>query len=111
MLLFAAVAAGCGGDSDSDSGGDNTGTVPTGDATVTLQATTFEPADVSVTTGQTVVWRWAGGVQHNVNGGEDVFKSKLQTKGYFTHTFDTAGTFEFHCDVHPTTMKGTITVT
>jgi plastocyanin len=78
-------------------------------ATVTLQPTTFEPDEVSVKVGDKVLWKWVGGVQHNVNGGDE-FKSELQADGEFAHTFDTAGTFEYVCDVHPTTMKGTVEV-
>ena len=39
--------------------------------------------------GETVRWKWGGGVQHDVEG--DGFKSKLQSKGQFDHTFDEAG--------------------
>jgi plastocyanin len=28
----------------------------------------------------------------------------------FDHTFATVGSFPYHCEVHPTSMKGTITV-
>lgn len=64
---------------------------------------------MSIKVGDRVVWKWAGGVQHNVNGGGD-FKSELQKSGEFAHTFDTAGTYEYVCDVHLTTMKGTVEV-
>lgn len=75
-----------------------------------MEPTTFEPDEVSIKAGDRVVWKWAGGVQHNVNGGDE-FKSDLKSKGEFAHTFDTAGTYEYLCDVHPTTMKGTVEVT
>lgn len=83
--------------------------VPRANATVMLNPTTFEPDEVSVKVGDRVLWKWAGGVQHNVNGGDE-FKSELQADGEFAHTFDKAGTFEYVCDVHPTTMKGTVEV-
>lgn len=76
---------------------------------MSLEPTTFEPAKVTIQVGERVVWKWKGGVQHDVHGGDE-FKSKLQSKGEFTHTFDKAGTFEYLCDVHPTTMKGTVEV-
>jgi plastocyanin len=77
---------------------------------VQLKAITFEPDTVTIKVGEAVRWVWEGGVQHNVNGG-DVFKSKLQSKGEFVHTFDKAGSFDYRCDVHPTTMKGKVVVT
>ena len=74
-----------------------------------LEPTTFEPDKVSIKVDDRVLWKWASGVQHNVHGGDD-FKSDLMSKGTFAHTFDTAGTYEYICDVHPTTMKGTVEV-
>ena len=110
LLLIASLGlAACGGgDDDSDSGVASDSGGGTAAATIDLKAQTFEPAEATVKVGDTVEWKWEGGVQHNVKG--DGFKSELQSKGKFTHTFDEAGTFEFSCDVHPATMKGSITV-
>ena len=104
LLLGAVSLAACGGDGDEvprDRGS-------AAAATIDLGPTTFEPAEASVSVGDTVVWKWAGGVQHDVEG--EGFKSEIQKEGSFSHTFEEAGTFEYHCNVHPTTMKGTITV-
>lgn len=115
LFLVASLGfAACGGGDDnaessatSDSGASDSGG-GTAAATIDLKAQTFEPAEATIKVGDTVEWKWEGGVQHNVKG--DGFKSKLQSKGEFTHTFDEAGTFAFSCDVHPATMKGSITV-
>ena len=108
-LLLAAtlgLSAAC---SDPDGGGSSApDDGPPADATIDLKPTTFEPSEVTVKVGETVAWKWGGGVQHDVEG--DGFKSKIQSKGEFRHTFDEAGSFDFVCNVHPTTMKGTITV-
>ena len=113
VLLVASLGlAACSDSDDTDDPGP--GAVGDGDtgapaaATVDLKPTTFEPAEVSVRVGETVRWKWSGGVQHDVEG--DDFKSKLQSKGQFDHTFDEAGTFEYKCNVHPTTMTGKVTV-
>ena len=108
-LLVASVAlfAACGG----DDGGDEDTSGASGSAaavTIDLGPTTFEPAEATVAAGETVLWKWGGGVQHDVEG--EGFKSEVQKEGTFSHTFDEAGTFEYHCNVHPTTMKGTISV-
>jgi plastocyanin len=107
LLAGTALFAACGGD---DSGAEASSSDGRSDAarTIELGPTTFDPADVTVAVGETVVWKWGGGVQHDVDGGG--FKSKVQKEGSFSHTFEEAGTFEYHCNVHPTTMKGTITV-
>ena len=114
LLLVASLSLGfaaCGSDDANDPEPGAVGQADDGKpaaATVELKPTTFEPAEVTVKVGESVRWTWSGGVQHDVEG--DDFKSKLQSKGQFDHTFDEAGTFEYKCNVHPTTMKGTITV-
>ena len=110
LLLVASLGLAACSDSDEPTPG-AVGDGDTGapaDATVDLKPTTFEPDEVTVKVGETVAWKWGGGVQHDVEG--DGFKSKIQSKGEFRHTFDEAGTFEYTCNVHPTTMKGTVTV-
>ena len=101
------VLSACGGDSDDGSAAAQDDGPPPA-ATVALRPVTFEPAKVTVQAGETVQWKWGGGVQHDVEG--EGFKSKVQSKGTFSHTFDEPGTYDFVCNVHPTTMKGTVTV-
>ena len=111
LLLGATLLVGaCGGDDGPEDGGGGSGAPagPPADATVKLEPTTFDPAEVSIKVGETVRWDWAGGVQHNVVFEEG--QSKLQTKGSYSRTFEEAGTFDYVCEVHPTTMKGTVTV-
>ena len=105
LLTGAAFFAACG-----DSGGIEASDEGESSAAVTIKLgpTTFEPADASIAVGETVLWKWGGGVQHDVEG--EGFKSEMQKEGTFSHAFDEAGTFEYKCNVHPTTMKGTITV-
>ena len=109
LLLTASLAfAACGGGDDGAGEDTPEASGPAAAATVNLRPVTFEPAKVDISAGETVEWKWAGGVQHDVQG--EGFKSKVQSKGTFRHTFDEAGTFEFVCNVHPTTMKGSVTV-
>lgn len=118
LLLVASLSLGfaaCGGGGDGKDGTNPapgaTGAADDGKpaaATIVLKPATFEPADATIKVGESVRWKWGGGVQHNVVG--EGFQSKLQSKGQYDRTFDTAGTFPYKCEVHPTTMKGTITV-
>ena len=111
VLLIASLGLAACSDPDTDDPGGAVGDGDTGApaaATIELKPTTFEPEDVTVSVGETVRWKWGGGVQHDVEG--EGFKSKLQSRGEFDHTFDTAGTFEYKCNVHPSTMTGTVTV-
>ena len=48
---------------------------------------------------------------HNVVDDKGRFTSGgVRASGQYRHTFPKAGTFSYHCDVHPT-MRGTVTVT
>lgn len=107
LLLLAAASiavAGCG------SSGPPAGAPA---VSVTLQNNAYAPADISVKVGDTVQWVWAdGNVPHNLDGASDLgpFDSGApKTSGAWTFRFSNAGTFQYHCDVHPA-MIGTVTV-
>ena len=79
----------------------------------------FSPAATTVTAGTTVVWAWNsctgdpyGGNQlcasHNVTFDDGSTSSATMDQGTFSKSFPTAGTFTYHCTVHP--MTGTVTV-
>jgi plastocyanin len=121
-LALVAVGAGCGGDDDDDGGGGgggaateapsaDGGSASGGGAQVSMKDIKFNPSDVTIKTGETVTWTNDDSVGHDVTG--DDFKSGdpggLQNGDKFEHTFDTAGTFDYVCTVHPG-MKGSVTV-
>jgi plastocyanin len=120
-LALVAVGAGCGGDDDDDDGGGGGGAATeapsadggsaSGGAQVSMKDIKFDPSDVTIKTGETVTWTNDDSVGHDVTG--DDFKSGdpggLQNGDTFEHTFDTAGTFDYVCTVHPG-MKGSVTV-
>ncbi len=93
-----------------------------GQAAISIVDKTFSPSDRTVNVGDTVVWTVtkAFSEPHSVTSGAlgdpnsgKAFDSgiKLRNNGdTFSQTFSTAGTFAYYCQVHPTEMKGTITV-
>ena len=113
--LFAfvlAVTLGACGDSDDGSasaGNDDAGNGAAADdrLTVGLKNLKFRPEKLTVNVGDTVVWKWQENVLHNVVA--DEFKSENISKGQYSHTFDTAGTYDYRCTIHPG-MDGEITV-
>ena len=75
---------------------------------VTIQNFSFSPAILSVKAGDTVTWTNQDPMQHTVTG--NGFQSKPLSNGQtYSFTFNTAGTFDYHCSIHPS-MTGRITV-
>jgi plastocyanin len=124
-LALGLVAAGCGGDDEDEGGGDGAARTeerqpaPAGGGKtteVTMKDIQFDPESISVAKGTTVRWTNEDSVGHDVTktGGAGVeFKSGEPggiTRGKsYERTFDTAGTVEYVCTVHPG-MTGEITV-
>lgn len=127
--LAALTLAACGG------GGKSYPTSPTGPTstptpqtssspTVVVGVSDFSPATLNVTAGQTVTFNWnscsSDGYGYGGDGGstcvshgvifDDGTQSAVQSQGSYARTFATKGTFAYHCQVHGTSMAGTIIV-
>jgi len=82
-----------------------------GAGAVTIKDFAFDPGDLTVAKGTTVTWKNDDSATHRIKSGDGSFDSKdLKNGDSFDHTFDTAGTFDYICGIHPS-MKGKITVT
>jgi plastocyanin len=85
---------------------------------VTVNDSTFVPDTVSVSAGQDVVWTNMGTTTHNVTSDNAAFAGGNMAPptgtgtpgGTITVTFGRAGTYLYHCALHPT-MKGVVRVT
>jgi plastocyanin len=106
-VLAAAALAACG--SEEPTGSANT-------PTVRMLATAFSPNDVSVAVGQTVRWVNEAATSHTITpekpgqlGSWTEVSVPPQQNFTFSHTFTTAGTFNYRCAVHPG-MNGKVTV-
>lgn len=83
----------------------------TGSQTVTISGFAFGPADLSVTAGTTVTFTNKDGVSHTATANDGSFDCRpLNGGSSMSFTFATAGTFDYHCAIHPS-MHGRITVT
>ena len=103
-----AAAAGGGAATTAASGG---GTPAAGAGAVTIKDFSFSPADLTVAKGTKVTWKNDDSATHRIKSGDGSFDSQdLKNGDSFDHTFDTAGTFDYICGIHPS-MKGKITVT
>jgi plastocyanin len=81
-----------------------------GDAEIVISGFAFSE-DITVAVGTTVVVRNDDSAGHTWTADDGAFDSGfIDAGGTFEFTFTEAGTFAFHCEVHPA-MTGTITVT
>ena len=77
-----------------------------------MRASTFQPTTLTVAKGTSVTFQNSSGIDHNVvfdnatSGAADI---GLISSGSVVRTFNTAGTFAFHCTIHAG-MTGSITV-
>jgi len=79
----------------------------TGNA-VTIQNFAFNPPELQVKVGDTVTWTNMDSASHTIKS--DLFQSDTLKNGdSFSFTFDTAGTYDYICGLHPS-MKGKIIV-
>ena len=79
-------------------------------AGVTVEGTAFKPPAVTAKTGAAVTWTFKDSFAHTVTADDNSFDSGSKQAGAtFAHTFTRAGTFAYHCTIHPS-MKGTVTV-
>lgn len=106
LTMTACGSDGYGSGPDTNTGG-NTGSTS---SNITVSNNKFDPSATTVVAGTTVTWTWAqGAVSHNVTF-DDGQKSETKTTGTFTRTFAAAGTYAYHCTIHPGSMTGSVTV-
>jgi len=78
--------------------------------TVAIQNFAFNPATLTVKAGTKVTWTNQDSATHQVVSDTGAFNSGDLSNGQsFSFTFDKAGSYPYHCAVHPS-MTGTIVV-
>ncbi|HSX07410.1 MAG TPA: cupredoxin domain-containing protein [Candidatus Saccharimonadales bacterium] len=86
---------------------------PTATNSVAIQGFAFSPTAITVKKGTTVTWTNKDSTAHTVtetDGQKGPNSGDLAQGAKYTFTFDTAGTFHYHCAIH-SEMTGTVTVT
>jgi plastocyanin len=78
---------------------------------VTIDATSFAPAELTIRVGDSVVWMNRDIIPHTATqaGGKGFDSGTLKSGDAWKHTFKTAGDLAYICTFHPT-MKGTVKV-
>lgn len=71
----------------------------------------FQPATLTVAAGTTVTWSNSGLARHTVAAADgSVISSEIASGASYKRTFNTPGTYQYYCDIHPE-MIATIGVT
>jgi plastocyanin len=81
-------------------------------ASVTINNYTFTPHSIAVTPGTTITWtNKQADDNHTVTADNGTFDTGVINKGggHASLTFNTVGTFTYHCKIHPF-MHGTVVV-
>jgi plastocyanin len=79
-------------------------------ASVTIQNFAFNPSPLTVPVGSTVTWTNGDSTAHTTTSDNGTWDSGALSQGAsFSFTFSQAGTYTYHCAIHPY-MSGTIIV-
>jgi plastocyanin len=83
---------------------------PAGATEVGIEHHAFGPGELHVAVGTPVTWTNHDGAPHTVTADDSSFKSGwLWKNGHFSHTFDKAGSYPYHCSIHKE-MHGVVVV-
>jgi plastocyanin len=109
LALAAAVAFGtaaCGDDDKNDEGGAATGTE------ITIKDFSFSPDPLRAKVGDTITVKNDDGTPHTLTADDDsVDTGELDGGSSGSVELTKAGTLAYHCEIHQSTMKGSIEVT
>ena len=92
-------------------GGGGTGTpVSIVNGATVLASSAYAPNPVTIAVGGSVTWTNNDSVTHTSTANNGAFSSgAIAPGGQYTTTFNTAGSYAYHCTIHPG-MVGTVTV-
>ena len=78
---------------------------------VEIKGFAFSPASVTVPVGATVIWTNSDSATHTIisDSGSEISSGSVAKGQTYAHTFNTQGTYAYHCGIHPS-MKGTVIV-
>jgi plastocyanin len=110
LAVVGTLAAACGGGGSSSDGGGSSSTGGQGGGNaVTIDNLAFSPATLNLKTGQEVTWTNKQDIAHTVTADGGAFDHQMPPGATFSFTFDKAGSFPYHCTIHPS-MTATIQV-
>jgi len=83
---------------------------PAGKNAVTIKNFAFSPATITIKAGQSVIWTNEDSIGHSATADDNSWDTGVLSQGQSKSiTFAKAGTYTYHCSVHPN-MKATVVV-
>ncbi len=110
LFLSLIFLAGCGNDNKSTYSSNNPPPENQGN-TINISNFSFSPSSITVAAGDTVSWRNDDNAGHTVTSdtGNELNSPLLSQRQTYTHVFRNAGTYPYHCTVHPA-MRASVAV-
>jgi plastocyanin len=115
LVAMIGMMASCGSNSNSSTGPSNQTTGTSNNAAVEIPqsdiygSTNFNPQMVNINAGGAVSFSNNDGIEHHPTADDGSWNGDLPAGASFSQSFKTAGTYTYHCSIHPN-MTGTITV-
>ena len=75
---------------------------------VSIENSSFNPAEITIKAGDPVSFKNNDSIVHSVTF-EEFDSGELKPGSTFLHAFNKAGTYEYHCKIHPS-MEGKVIV-
>ena len=78
---------------------------------INIQDFSYSPIEIKIKKGDTIAWANKDSVSHTItsDSGNELDSELLSEGKIYSHTFNVAGTYNYHCTPHPF-MKGRIIV-
>ena len=114
IIVGAVLFTGSNNSGTGSTGGNQGSSAGAGSATtkeVEISGFAFSPATLTIKKGDTVKWTNQDSTRHTVtsDSGSELDSQSLGNGQSYSHTFASAGTFNYHCALHPN-MKAKIIV-
>ena len=101
IIIFLLFIAGCSSNNQPSEVGNN----------IQIANFAFSPSELIIKKGETVTWVNQDSVKHTItsDSGTEISSQLLSKSETYSHTFNTQGTFSYHCSLH-SGMAGKIIV-
>lgn len=111
LILVTLFLTGCSSNNQDNLNNQDNQQNEVGNYNVDIKDFAFSSLELRIKKGETVVWTNNDDVKHTItsDSGNELNSEQLSKSQTYSHTFNTVGTFNYHCNLHPN-MKAKIIV-